>query len=225
MLKKAKEEDLDLVVCDMSLIYPNGEVNRFLGRIPGMDGISAVLKNRVPSSICNKLVKRSVFENEGFVFPEKPMCEDLVYSVQFEYFSKRTGYVDEALYNYYRHPQSYTWNHSRMAMITKFEQNCSNVTSVKNFLIGVGLGERYKDEIVHMCFLSKMGINGLLKDPGVYDLWKNAFREVNYKIVFCKSIPIKERVIYVLSYMRIYDIYRRMKSEVRKLTCMRESKS
>lgn len=222
MYEQAKKDELDMVVCDMALVYlkgnrvyPNGARIGMPGCYPGLDGISALLGNRIPSSVCNKLIRRSILEDPDFIFPVDPMCEDLVYSIQYETKSKKKGYIRECYYNYYRYPESYTWNQDFSSQIKKHLQLCGNVRMVFEILERNGLQKKYSDEIIHQCLFAKTGLKSIIRHEGVYEMWKNTFREANWKIPFCRSIPFKERGLYLLYYFHLDKLYHRFKNKLR----------
>lgn len=211
MYVKAKANNLDMVVCNIDLVYPDGTRNRFFGRRLEFDGITALLRNKVPTSLCNKLVRRELYKKKSFIHPTEPMCEDLVYSIQLEHYCRGIGFIDKSYYNYNRYPESFTWNQELSAMVAKHHQVCRNVRLVIDFLRNKGLEKKYKEDIIHQCLFVKTGLRHIIYKEGIYDLWKNTFREINHKVVFCRSIPLKERGLFILVYFNMYGLYRKCK--------------
>ena len=215
MYSCAKESNHDVVICDIKFIYPQGNTNRFWGRIEGFDDIESILGNRIPTSLCNRLVKRELFFTDGFKYPECNMCEDFVYSIQLAYLSRSTGYLKQQFYWYYRHPASFTWNGSLEAVLSKHEQIVRNVSLGLAFLEEKGLSHRYKGDIIRQCLFVKNGLKNHLDKEGIYSQWKNTFKDVNPRILFCNKIPIKERMIFLMIYCHVYGTYKAIKRRIR----------
>jgi len=211
MYSLASKNNLDLVICDLKLIYPDGKEYRYPGRLDGMDDIRAMLCNRVPSSICNKLVRREILQKDSFIYPKASMCEDFVFSMQYFTEALRIGYVPKEFYFYYRYPTSYTWTHDLDFLIRKHKQTCENISLAINVLRDKGLYDQYEEDIVHQCLLAKNGLRGIIGEKGVYELWKDTFKEINGKVLTCKSVSFKEKVIFVLIYCHLYQTYKKLK--------------
>ena len=125
MYEKATLESLDVVICDYYLT--DGLNHRYWGQHCQGNPISALLNNRLSASTCNKMVRRSIFEREDFVFPEKNICEDFVYNIQYFIYGHKVGFVDKAFYYYYRHSTNSTNCTDEQSILHKFEQIKENI--------------------------------------------------------------------------------------------------
>ena len=214
MYSFANSNGFDVVICDMMFIYPDGKKHQFLGRINGTDDIKSILGNRIPTSLCNRLVKRNLFFAQGFRYPSANMCEDFVYSLQLAYYSQSSGYIAKPYYSYYRHPASFTWNGSMDAVLSKHNQTVQNITAGLEFLKEKGLDGKYKGDILRQCLFVKNGLKNQIGKTGIYPIWRKTFKESNVLIPFCAKIPFKERMVFLLIYFHLYGFYKYIKEKV-----------
>lgn len=215
MYSFAKNNNHDVVICDIKFVYPDSKTVRYPGRLSGGDDIEAILNNIVPTSLCNRLVKRDLFYIPGFKYPSDNMCEDFVYSIQLAYYAKSIGYIPKEYYLYYRHPASFTWDGRLEAVLSKHDQTVRNISIGLAFLKEKGLSEKYRGDILRQCLFVKNGLKIHINEQGIYTKWKNTFKEANAKIVFCSKIPFKERMVFLMIYCHFYDSYQFIKKRVK----------
>lgn len=103
MYEAAKKRDADIVWCDWFLSFKNGE--RYMKQ-PYYDtpinALKGMLSGAMKYNVWNKLVKRSLYEQNGIYFPEgHGMGEDMTMMHLFAY-AKKVYYLPEAFYHYVR---------------------------------------------------------------------------------------------------------------------------
>lgn len=100
MLKKALENDADIVVCDMALIYDRKTINCHVHhKEPG--GLLGFLIDGLMASSNNKMVKRNLYDKAGN-YPEGKNNEDVAVTPVLMALSKNTQYVPSSFYEYYQ---------------------------------------------------------------------------------------------------------------------------
>lgn len=101
MLKKALEEDADIVVCDMALIHKDGAIENcpVYHKDPG--GLKGFLIDGLMASSNNKMVKRELYSKVG-KYPEGMNNEDVAITPVLMVLSRNTQYVPSSFYKYYQ---------------------------------------------------------------------------------------------------------------------------
>lgn len=102
MVTLAEKESADITICDFMHIYPNH--TKHLHVNPSLNPhilLQQVLAGEVHSSVCNKLIKRSLyFDNNIFPIEGLNMREDLSVMFRLLYFAKKISYISKPFYNY-----------------------------------------------------------------------------------------------------------------------------
>jgi glycosyltransferase involved in cell wall biosynthesis len=102
MYDQAEKENADIVIADYYLSYQHKK--RYIAQpapAGGKDCICELLTANLHGSSSNKLVKRSLYTDNGIVYIEGlNMWEDLVTSVQLCFFAKKITYLPRAFYHY-----------------------------------------------------------------------------------------------------------------------------
>lgn len=211
MYGTAKEGDYDIVLCDYLLVYDGGRQS-YMGQHAhnGDELMRGLLTNRISSSICLKLAKRSIITDNEFIFPEHNMCEDLVYTIQYAYYAQKVTCIHEPYYLYYRYLGSYTAHYNREDRLRLYGELKANEDKVFAFLESHGVADRYEDEIVYQKSKVKDFLN-FSKEKSVRKMWKEAYKEINGKIMTSKILTFKEKSIFLMQYARVYGLYRRIK--------------
>ncbi|PRQ62663.1 glycosyltransferase family 2 protein, partial [Vibrio sp. V01_P9A10T6] len=103
MYAKAIEDNADVVVCDYSLIYSNGNKKRVKQKVydSGSKCVESLLKNNVCNANWNKIVRFEIIKSNNITFSNDiNMGEDLLMSLQFFYYANKVSKISESLYNY-----------------------------------------------------------------------------------------------------------------------------
>lgn len=169
------------------------------------DPISALLNNELSSALWNKLVRRDIID-KSFVFPEDDICEDFLYSTQYFLRSKSILFLSDFLYHFSYNPSSLTHEMSKPSMLARHAQIVNNVGASIG-LIRANKGGIYESDIIRQCLFVKNGLRYYTHDQVVYKIWKNTFTEINHKVLFCRTVPLRERLLYLLIYFRLYHTY------------------
>ena len=200
LYETAIEKNADIVDCDY--FVTDGYTRRLIqDNFPNEKNsiIRNILNQKSANSLCNKLIKRSIFLENSFKLPNDSNGEDFVLTIQSVCFSKRTFYLNRPLYYYFYNPESITNQNSEIKILQNFKQVYNNIEIVLSFL-----RERYnhefEDEIIHLKLIKR---NLLLKLLGKYkylDLWKNTYPEINKKVLVCRSVSSKEKIKFIIAF-------------------------
>lgn len=149
MYKKALEGDYDVVACDVSCIYPD--------KVTVVDsGISFESKHiTIEESremflnmyviVCNKLYKKSLFEETGILFEKGIWFEDVLFSHKMFPHIKSIATVKKGFYQYLQRESSITYTYS---------DKLSDIHKVMNKILDYykenGFFEQYRNELEYM---------------------------------------------------------------------------
>lgn len=102
MVTIAEKESADITICDFMYIYPNQ--TKHLHVNPSLNPhvlLQQVLTGEVHSSLCNKLIKRTLYLKHDITFIEGlNMREDLSVMFRLLYFARKIAYIPKPFYNY-----------------------------------------------------------------------------------------------------------------------------
>lgn len=210
MYEKALEENADVVRCDF-LRVTSHQSTRCL-KLP-LDSyksrdllISYLLRFFDLSSTCDKLVKRDIYQAVDFIYPTDNMCEDLLYVTQIFLRANKVVYLNKALYYYRQNEASISHIVTFEHICRKAEQISSNINKVNSILLQ-HYGNRFVNkEIVVAKLMAKEVYRPLIRDPKVYLLWKNCFKEINGIILFNSAITFRQKLVFILCYLKIYPL-------------------
>ena len=203
MYEKAKTENLDYVVCNY---YESDGVNR-----KEIKQIFSSIKMDMMFSICTlwcKLVKRSLYVNNGLVYPTDNMGEDRVYTVQLAWFASSYGYVDKPLYYYYINQSSITHTIDREKSISIYHQRKNNTDTICTFIRANNI-EGCKSYLTTLKLQTLTWLYPFLYDRSIYKLWKESYPEL---LKDCTSVFYnnkKECIRYYLAYIGLYRLLKK----------------
>ncbi|MCQ2146597.1 MAG: glycosyltransferase [Bacteroidales bacterium] len=205
LYNKAERENLDLVMFDFVQLYPDGS-SVYMGQHLKDDMIFEMLTDKISTSVCNKLVRRSVFE-DSFVYPSESMCEDFVYSIQYFYTCEKLGVINKPFYKYYRYPLSFLAVSDEETRIAKFNQLVDNLKKVFEIIEIHGDRGKYQDLIVAKKLKAKNFLLKYINKKQFYQLWQSAFSEINGKVMSCPCVTTRNKFFYILTLMHLYPLY------------------
>lgn len=189
MYKKAIEEDADIVGCNIILEYPQKREewvydNDSLMRIGG-----------VYSSLCNKLIRRSLYIEHNISSFNISMWEDTSVTFRLRFFSKKTVVIPKGFYHYIvgENDNSICKNYT----IKNLEEQIVCAKKLEEFIRQQGKENEYKLVIANLKFRSKSALfsNSALVD---YKHWRTVYSESNRYIWRFNYLPVYQRVYYIL---------------------------
>lgn len=188
LFDKAVQENADLVVSDFYYHKPSGPMYvAFVDKDCPQDteGLRNAILNRYswPVIWC-KLFKRSLFEENDFVWPVKNLGEDVLISAVTAYYAKRIAYVRQPLYHYHLYSTSWSNRTDREHCLDQYDSYLSNVRILLAFMEEKKLLQRYDRGV----FISKMRTKNkllpILDDRDTAKLWLRTFPDAHRKALF-----------------------------------------
>lgn len=198
MYDLAKRKGVDITICDYYISTDESD-KRVAQDIPSSkdDLLGSIIDGRVHSSCCNKLVKRSLYDNVE-MWPKADMREDLALMTQLIYYSTSFAYLPHSFYHYYVNQTSISQNNEVEHLISRYKQSVQNYESIMSFLRKRKCLDRYNNEIQYLQFHIKIELAPLTFRKEQYHYWCDAFPELKVKDVLLLKIPLKRKMKYLL---------------------------
>lgn len=139
MYNKAKQDDLDIVVCDSIEVYPDG---REIRKVSNFNYSDNIIKNYIfsPPMACTRIYKKYIFDKVNF--QKGIYYEDLNFTPSLVSITKKVGFVEEGLYYYVQRNNSIMkqlkYNEKLLDIFTVLDNNKKK------------LYKEYKDEIEYL---------------------------------------------------------------------------
>lgn len=139
LYEKAKEEDSDVVECDLHHVFPDGTIDTEVGeRI--QDRKQMLMMGR--SVVWNKIYRREWLETTGVIFPKGLIYEDVEFFCKLVPYINKYSYVDTASIYYVQRGESINNKQSLKTLhILKI------LTNIKNYYEEQGLYDEYEDAL------------------------------------------------------------------------------
>lgn len=210
MYKKSVSADYDIVVCDyyesdgISHVRKNEYISDKVE-----ETMSSILLKKTHSVLWNKLVKKSIYNNE-IIYPIANNAEDYALLVQLAYHSKSFGYVNDPLYFYFYNTSSLTKVMTNENLINRFNQSVSNIGIVESFLRKNQSLAKYSDELDCIKVIEKEILISSSFDKELYKKWAGAYKEIFPRILLNNKINLRRKLRFMGIKYRIYPLIRFM---------------
>lgn len=191
MYQIAKENEADIVWSDWYLSFANRE--RYMKQPSYSDAketVKAMLSGVMKYNVWNKLVKRSLYVDNGVKFPDGyGMGEDMTMIMLFAY-ARKVQYIHNAYYHYVKtnstaFSQTYSDKHLRELRF--------NVDRIVDFVERT-FGNEFKKELAFMKLEAKFPFL-LSGNQNRLDAWKKWYPEANVYIMQNKNLSLRSRLL------------------------------
>ncbi|MDD7251167.1 MAG: glycosyltransferase family 2 protein [Prevotellaceae bacterium] len=204
MYELAVKEDDDIVICNYQTT--DGKNHTTHREQPGQDKVTFInemLYGKRSWSLCNKLVRRSIFDHIEH-YPSKSMGEDMAVTLQLYYYAQRTGYIDKVLYNYYQHPMSIINSRSEAAVFSQYSQAMDNTNLVLNFYRDKDIEPKIYKGLNYMSYHNRNLLLPNLRNRQYLSLWRQTYPGIDRNVMMDSNAPLKERIKCLLSLLHLY---------------------
>lgn len=174
--------------------------------------LEKLIVNTDLSSTCDKLVRRELYQSRDFIFPDDNMCEDYVMVAELFCMAKKVEFVDDIMYHYSQD------NKSSISHIESTEHICQKALQITNNikLIEYVLKKYHPEwdfetQMVAMKLMAKNTFRTVIHKKGMYSLWRTWLREINNRVLTNRYIPVKEKLAFILCYLRLYPVMMKIK--------------
>ena len=196
MLKAAEEKDADIVYCDFYLSFEKNE--RYMSN-PDYSTADELLRRgflggMTKYNVWNKLVRRSLYTDNGLSFPEgHPMGEDMT-MIMLTSMADKAAHVPEALYHYVKLNEG-AYSNSRSQK--KLDDIRYNVDRTVSFL-----EEKFGNSLEKEISLFKLSIKLpflITDDKEMYRLWSEWYPEADSYVNANPDLPWRTRLLQVMA--------------------------
>ena len=210
MYNEAVRNELDLVQCDIDLVDDSGVIRTLTSPIDAPS--SQVLKDmiidgNIAASLCNKLVKRTIYQSEGVTFPVAGMDEDNTMSCQLAYYSGKLGYIKQSYYKAYSNMESMSRIPGKEQVLKRYKEALDNSKIAIDFLILHGYNSN-SIAVIRAKMRPKITLWPLTYDKECYSIWKETYSETNTHILCDGRIPMKIKIKFFLALTRLVKLIR-----------------
>lgn len=191
MVSVAEREKADIVWCDWYLSFEQRE--RYM-RQPKYDtadeAVCGMLRGRMKYNVWNKLVRRSLYEENGISFPDgHGMGEDMT-MIRLFACASQVACLPKALYHYVKtNGEAFTNSFSEKNLIDIRH----NVDATINFLMQK-CGAQFNGDIASFKLSVKYPFL-ITSNRGMFDLWREWYPEANAYICKTPDIPLRSRIL------------------------------
>lgn len=201
MYIEAKINDSDIVICDYNINDCHNGNMRITHNLPTDKCvlISKFLSGRIHSSLCNKLVKRSLYD-EDFIYPKGNMREDLAILIQLLCRAKIVNHLDRAYYNYYIQPESISSTSTDKRIVNAFEHSKLNYELIKNY---ISLQDYdYSKPLLALKLSIKMALWKLRDKKMRNTMWSDFTLHISAIDLICLDVPTSYKLKCLIIYIQ-----------------------
>ncbi|MDD4428683.1 MAG: glycosyltransferase [Paludibacter sp.] len=212
MYELAIKDELDLVQCDIDIVSDEGLIFSLTTAkqdISSEELRTDIIDGNIANSLCNKLIRREIYNNEEIHFPIAAMDEDNTMSAQLAYLCTKLGYIRKPFYKAYQNSASISRVPGEQQVLKRFEESLLNCMIVIDFLKSHG----YDDDSVAILKAKVRTKNNLLpivNNPNYKKLWKKTFPEVNKKVLFDSRITNRVKIKCLLVILGLYPLFNKL---------------
>ena len=198
---KAWREKLDMVICQMNLVFPD-HTEIFKDKLGGDDTLGALIRQDIQNHLIDKLVSRKAYE-KGIVWPQSNMSEDSAMLIQLACNCDSFGYICEPLYNYFFREGSISRSLYDEDKVNEMRDNYNLAISC---LEAKGMYKKYKKDIITLkCFLKSVA------QPLPRTYYLDLYPEVNSAYLFDKNFSLMTRLGHLTKLLGIHGISQLLK--------------
>ena len=192
MYEAAKRNDADIVYCDFYLSFEKNE--RYMSNTDYSSGEDMLrrgfLGGMIKYNVWNKMVRRSLYSDNGIIFPEgHPMGEDMT-MIQLVAMADKAVHVPEALYHYVKLNEN---AYSNQFSQKKLDDIRFNVDRTVSFLEN-RFGESLEKEISLFKLSIKLPFL-ITDDRKMYRLWEEWYPEADRYAGSNPDLPKRTRLL------------------------------
>lgn len=193
-----KQYNADAVVCDY---FKNNEpVPSHISDKTGVNCrdhfLSSAIACKGMQSVWRFMVKREICQNIEF-WPTQSQGEDLTMIIQIAYKCRDIRYLHIPLYHWRTVESSLTNDSSENAIVRRHLGLAENVRTIEKFLIKENINKTYGKQLIALKLEANFYLRPLLRKGKSIEMWRNAFPEINGKVLANRFIEASHKIEYL----------------------------
>lgn len=205
MYSFAVQNEFDLVQCDIDLVDDEGVIRTLTSPIvsPSSQELKAmIIDGNIAASLCNKLVRRSIYQGEEVTFPVAGMDEDNTMACQLAFFSQSLGYIKRPFYKAYSNARSMSRVPGEEKIYKRYKESLSNSQIAVKFLTEHGY-DNDSIAVLRAKIRPKNALWPIVKNRKYIREWRNIYPEIDFKVIFNHKVPRNTRIKFALVLSRL----------------------
>ena len=186
LYRAAISNHADIAYCDLMFVVDN--IERYVNQLDPSEGVEAVqklLQTNVNTSLCIKLVRRSLYQKAVSFLDIHPMYDDTVASINLFYKAQSVIHVPEAYYHYIVHPESVCRTMDSSIMLRRADDIIHNSEKIIQFITNMPSDDRTRLTSDLYGFLFKVKwtlLSWWIMDNDNLVRWRNLWPEITVSL-------------------------------------------
>lgn len=197
LYNEATKGNYDIVYCDY---FKSSDNNKTWIKQENKDKL-------LTGPVWNKIVRNSICKDNYIIYPTANKAEDGALMIQYSYYAKDRGYINEPLYNYYCNENSMTRIMTEEVIVNKLYQEVENTDLRIRFLNYHNAENQYEGEIARWKYKCRWNLLPLVSKNKYYKMWRNTYPEIDKHYYICKFSSIKSILFYLFVRFRLYGLF------------------
>lgn len=207
---RAKINNIDILFCDY--YDERGGIVKYVENQISLDAIETVnlfISGKTKASLCMSLVKKSLYGNNSFSFPQFDMTEDMTSLVQLTYLAVNIGHIKEAFYHYCYTPSSITTDISESKCLKRYFDQKGNFELLWKFFEQVKC-DKFVEIMKTKQFELRFALLPAIHHLKIYKLF--VFGEGGYfRYLFADNALFRNKIITIVTVLGMHPMFSTIK--------------
>ena len=188
LYRKAREEELDMIICDYWEVFNEGEKYNCQEPISSeRRECFGEMMNRLAGSLCNKLIRRCCYTDYNIRFdPDVRMEEDKLVCLKILSHDIRVGYINKAFYHY-----DHTMNEGSLSNTGSYHaESCVLVLERIADYCDISQAQDYYDGALFYCAYEAISVSGIDNYS-----FRRIFKPYYRNLFRAKGFPLRNKLV------------------------------
>lgn len=201
----AVKDNLDLVQCDIDVVDEKKVIRTLTASksyLSSDELKNMIIDGEIANSLCNKLVRKSIYQNKVIVFPIAGMDEDNTMACQLAFFSQSLGYIKRPFYKAYSNARSMSREPGEEKIYKRYKESLSNSQIAVKFLTEHGY-DNDSIAVLRAKIRPKNALWPIVRNRKYIREWRSIYPEIDLKVLFNQKVPRNTRIKFALVLSRL----------------------
>ncbi len=195
LVQQLELDNPDMLIIDYKRVYTDHTFYRKALMHDKKDEIlDDIFYSRAPWIIWNKIAKRELYDNK-LLYPKGDSGEDMVLTLQLIARADKISYLEEALYNYRKRPDSWSFTGDVDNSISKAMSLAENIKVICDS--GLFDSKKYFLQIEHLKFKSCYHLYKFIKNREAKRTWRKLDTIHSFRFLLNKNVPLNSKYTYL----------------------------